>query len=65
MLTAEVRKYDVGKLTVGLFDGHTKTLVWQGVALDEIYSNPEKRTKETFSEIEKMFKEFPLEIHGN
>jgi hypothetical protein len=62
-LPTEVRKYEAGKLTVDLFDGHTKTLVWQGVALDDVYGDPEKRTKDTFREIEKMFKEFPLEIH--
>ncbi len=53
------KTYEVGTLTVDLFDAHTRKLVWQGVGTDEVSPKPEKRTKETDKQIEKMFKHFP------
>jgi hypothetical protein len=57
--TTTVKTYEVGTLTVDLFDTQSKKLVWQGVAIDTLSRHPEKRTKDTDKEIEKMFKEFP------
>jgi len=61
--TTKMRKYEVGILTVDLFDGHRKTLAWQGVAVGEVSADPTQRTRQTFREIEKMFKDYPLKIH--
>ena len=58
--TTRVRTYEVGTITVDLFDARGKKLMWQGVATDEVSSRPQKRTRETDKQIEKMFKKFPL-----
>ena len=54
-----VHTYEVGTLTVDLFDAECKKMIWQGVATDELSSRPERRTKEIHKQIEKMFKAFP------
>ena len=58
--TTKVKTYEVGTITVDLFDARGKKLMWQGVATDEVSSRPQKRTRETDKQIEKMFKKFPL-----
>ncbi len=58
-VTTTVRTYEVGTLTVELFDSQTKKLIWQGVGVDTLSSHPEKRTKDMYKEVEKMFKGFP------
>jgi hypothetical protein len=58
--TTKMKTYEVGRLTVDLFDGHTRELAWEGVAEDEVSTDPIKRTSETFREIKKMFKGYPL-----
>jgi hypothetical protein len=60
--TTTVETYEVGTLTVDLFDAKSKKLVWQGVATDTLSHKPEKRTKEFDKEIEKMFRNFPPQI---
>jgi hypothetical protein len=57
--TTTVKTYEVGTLTIDLFDAQSRKLAWQGVAIDTISSKPEKRTKDTYKEIEKLFKDFP------
>jgi hypothetical protein len=57
--TTTERTYQVGTLTVDLFDSQTKKLAWQGVGTDEMSRHPEKRTKEIDKQILKMFREFP------
>ena len=57
--TTTVQTYEVGTLTVDLFDGHTRKLVWQGVATDELESKPRKQTREFDKQIGKMFKYYP------
>jgi Domain of unknown function (DUF4136) len=51
--------YEVGTLTVDLFDVQSRKLVWQGVATGTLQFKAEKRTKNCYKEIEKMFKNFP------
>ena len=51
--------YEVGTLTVDLFDAESKKLVWQGVATDTVSSKPEKRTKNCYKQVKKIFKDFP------
>ncbi len=61
--TTRVKSYEVGTITVDLFDTESKKVIWQGVATDEVSSRPQKRTRETDKQIEKMFKNFPLGPH--
>jgi hypothetical protein len=57
--TTEVKTYEVGTLTVDLFDAESHKMVWQGVGVDKISSKPEHEAKDYYKQIEKMFKEFP------
>src|SRR5262245_27359702 len=57
--TTTEKTYQVGTLSVELFDTRTKKLVWQGVAVDTLSHRPEKRIRDNNKEIEKMFREFP------
>jgi hypothetical protein len=52
--------YEIGTLTVDLFDAQSRKIVWQGVGSDTISPKPEKRTRHTDRQIEKMFKRFPM-----
>ena len=60
--TTEERVYQVGTLTVDLFDSETKKIVWQGIGTDTLSRHPEKRSKDRDKQIDKMFKEFPAVI---
>jgi Domain of unknown function (DUF4136) len=53
------RTYEVGTLTVELFDANSRKAVWQGVGTDTVSSKPQKRTKEVEKQIAKMFRKFP------
>src|SRR5215831_20849880 len=44
--TTEEKIYQVGTLTVDLFDTKTNKLVWQGVSTDTLSSRPEHRSKD-------------------
>lgn len=57
--TSIERTYEVGTLTVDLFDAKTKKQVWQGKATDDMHSKPEHQTREFEKQVEKMFKDFP------
>jgi Domain of unknown function (DUF4136) len=57
--TTEMRTYEVGTITVDLFDAQSHKVVWQGVGVDKISTKPEKQTKDTNKQIEKMFRSFP------
>ena len=58
--TTTEQTYQVGTLSVDMFDAGTHKLVWQGEATDKLASKPEKRTKESYKQIEKMFEKFPF-----
>jgi Domain of unknown function (DUF4136) len=58
--TTKVKTYEVGTITVDLFDARSKNIIWQGVATDKVSSHPQKRIRETDKQIEKMFKNFPM-----
>jgi hypothetical protein len=58
--TTTERTYEVGTLTVDMFDARTRKLVWQGVSTDRLHSDPQKNTKESYKWIEKMFEKFPF-----
>jgi hypothetical protein len=57
--TTTERTYEVGTLTVDMFDAQTRKLVWQGVSTDRLHSDPRKNTKDSNKSIEKMFEKFP------
>jgi hypothetical protein len=57
--TTEERTYEVGTITVDLFDAQSHKVIWQGVGVDKVSSKPEKQTRETDKQIEKMFRYFP------
>jgi hypothetical protein len=57
--TTTVKTYEVGTLTVDVFDAKTRKLVWQGVSIDRLHSDPRKNTKDSTKSLEKMFEKFP------
>ncbi len=62
--TTEVVPERVGNLTVDMFDGQTKQLVWRGVASDVLSDKPEKNEKKVEHAVEDMFKKFPPKERG-
>lgn len=57
--TTEMRTYEVGTLTVDLFDAASQKLIWQGIGIDKVSSKPAKQTKDNDKLVERMFKDFP------
>jgi hypothetical protein len=58
--TTTERTYEVGTLTVDVFDARTRKLVWQGVSVDRVHTHPEKNTKDNAKSVQKMFEKFPV-----
>jgi len=54
-----VETYELGTLTVRLFDAHTKKLVWQATATEEAPAEMERRTEEIGQQIDRIFRNFP------
>jgi Domain of unknown function (DUF4136) len=54
----------VGSLTVDMFDGQTKRLIWRGVAEDTLSSKPEKNDKKLDNAVSEMFEHFPPKSKG-
>jgi hypothetical protein len=60
MATTQVIPEKVGNLTVDIFDGNTKQLIWRGEASEAVSSNnPEKNDKKMEKAVEEMFKKLP------
>ncbi len=57
--TTQVVPEKVGNLTVDIFDGNTKQLIFRGTASDAVSSKPEKSDKKMEEAVDKMFKKFP------
>jgi len=57
--TTEVIPEKVGNLTVDIFDGNTKHLIWRGGAADAVSGSPEKNEKRMVESVDKLFKHFP------
>ena len=55
-------EYTAGTLVVDIFDAATKTLVWRGVAQDELKRKQPKREKQASRAIEKLLRDYDL--HG-
>ena len=62
--TTTVENTPIGTLVVDMFDGHTKKLVWRGVASDALSGKPEKDEKKLEKTVEAMFKHFPPKPRG-
>lgn len=63
--TTEAIPEKVGNLTVDIFDGNTKQLIFRGQASDVISSNkPEKNEHKMDDAVNKMFKKFPPNEKG-
>jgi hypothetical protein len=54
----------VGNLTVDMFQGGSKQLIWRGTASEVISSKPDKNDKKLNDTVEKMFKHFPPPSKG-
>jgi hypothetical protein len=57
--TTEVVPDRVGNLTVDIFDGKTKQLIWRGRASDTLSSKADKNDKKLEKTVADMFKKFP------
>jgi len=57
--TTEVLPERVGNLTVDIFDGSTKELIFRGQASDSVSKNADKNDKRLEHSVEEMFKKFP------
>lgn len=62
--TTNVENTPVGTLTVDMFDGQTKKLIWRGVATKSLSDNPEKNSKTLENAVKDMFKKFPPKAEG-
>jgi len=54
----------VGNLTVDIFDGSTKQLIWRGNAANTLASKPEKNEHKLDEAVQKMFEHFPPHSKG-
>jgi hypothetical protein len=62
--TTEVIPENVGNLTVDIFDGSTKQLIWRGRAAKLLSDKPEKNEKKLDDAVADMFKHFPPASKG-
>jgi len=59
--TTTESEYRVGTLVVDMFDKTGKSLLWRGIAQDELSDKPEKNAKKLGKASDKLFKKFPPE----
>jgi len=59
MATTSVQETPVGTLSIDLFDGKTKKLVWRGTSTETLTKNADKNTKKLDDAVRDMFKKFP------
>lgn len=64
MATTEQIPERVGNLTVDIFQGGTKQLIFRGAAANVLSSKEEKNDKKLDDSVSKMFKHFPPEGKG-
>ena len=62
--TTMTSEYTEGTLVVDIFDAGTKTLVWRGVAQDELKGKQSKREKQATKAVTKLLKDFPPKPGG-
>lgn len=54
-----VSEYTEGTLVIDMFDASNKSLLWRGVAQDELKRKQQKREKQASKAIDKMLRDFP------
>ena len=54
----------VGTLSVDIFDGQSKKMIWRGDSAEALSSKPEKNEKKLEKETAEMFKSFPPHSKG-
>ena len=59
MATTQVVPEKIGTLTVDIFDGNSRQLIFRGQATDTLSSKAEKNDKRMDKSVEDMFKKFP------
>jgi Domain of unknown function (DUF4136) len=64
MATTDVIPEKVGNLSVDIFDGGTKQLIWRGQGSEVLSSKPDKNDKKLEHTVEDMFKKFPPKGKG-
>ena len=64
MATTDIIPEKVGNLTVDIFDGNSKQLIWRGQASEVLSSKPDKNDKKLEHTVEEMFKKFPPKGRG-
>jgi len=64
MATTETVPERIGALTVDIFDGTTKQLIWRGTAEHTLSSKPEANDKKFDHSVDDLFKHFPPESKG-
>ena len=57
--TTTVDNVPVGTLIVDMYDTKSKSLVWRGMAHDQLSDKPDKDTKKLEKAVDKMFDKFP------
>ncbi len=57
--TTTETEYRVGTLVVDIFDAKGKSLLWRGIAQDELSDKPDKNAKKLGKASDKLFKDFP------
>ncbi len=57
--TTTESQYTVGTLVVDIFDATGQSLLWRGVAQDELSDKPDKNIKKLGKASDKLFKNFP------
>ena len=57
--TTTESEYTVGTLVADIFDKTGKSLLWRGVAQDELSDKPDKNVKKLGKATDKLFKDFP------
>jgi hypothetical protein len=57
--TTTVEEYTVGTLVVDIFAAKSKSLMWRGIAQDELSDKTEKNIKKLQKASDKLFKDFP------
>jgi hypothetical protein len=63
-VTTQVIPEQVGNLTVDIFDGNTKQLIWRGQASEAVSEKPEKNEHKMEKAVDDMFKKFPPQSKG-
>jgi hypothetical protein len=58
-VTTTVVPENIGNLTVDIFDGQSKHLIWRGTASETLSSKPEKNDKKLEHAVNEMFEHFP------